>query len=398
MADPERIRRVASRVVEYRAAGHDVVVVVSAMGDTTDDLITTMKQINDAPPERELDMLLSTGEQISIALLAMAIIKMGYPAISLTGPQAGVRTNEVYSKAKITKINTQRVTAELAKGQVVVVAGFQGLNDEGDITTLGRGGSDTTAVALAAAIDADVCEIFTDVDGVYTADPRIVTDAQKLEEISYDEMLELASLGAGVLQPRAVEFAKMYDVVIHVRSSFNHNEGTLVKGGHSVENKRVVSGIAHDLNVAKIGLFDVPDQPGVAKKLFQSLAAANINIDMIIQSSMRDDVNDISFTCTHDDLRKAEAVVEAVATEVKASGWSSDEDVAKVSIVGAGMVSNAGVAAAMFEGLADQGINIQMIATSEIKISVIVKASDVKLAVLSLHNHFNLGRLEDSLA
>jgi len=397
VADPERIRRVARRVIECKEAGNDVVVVVSAMGDTTDDLIDLMKKITDNPPDREYDMLLSTGEQISISLLAMAIHAYGHKVISLTGPQAGIKTNEIYTKAKITNISTRRLRAELAKGQIVVVAGFQGINENDDLTTLGRGGSDTTAVALAAALEADVCEIFTDVDGVYTTDPRIVPQASKLETISYDEMLELASLGALVLQPRAVEFAKHYNVVLHVRSSFNHNEGTIVKGVDQVEKERVVSGIAHDLNVAKIALFDVPDQPGVAKKVFQTLAEANVNVDMIVQSTMRNEANDISFTCAHDDLKKAVPAMEEIVKTIGAKGFSYDEDVAKVSIVGAGMVSNPGVAAKMFEALADEDINIEMIATSEIKVSCIIKASQVKLAVLALHNKFELEKIGDSL-
>lgn len=397
VADAERISRVARRAVECKREGNDVIVVVSAMGDTTDDLLKLVNQVNDTPSLRELDMLLSTGEQISIALLAMAIQKLGEKAVSLTGPQAGVKTNDIYNKARIVSINNQRLQAELKEGKIIVVAGFQGLNDAGDITTLGRGGSDTTAVALAAALNADVCEIFTDVDGVYTCDPRIVPDARKLETISYDEMLELASLGAVVLQPRAVEFAKNYNVVVHVRSSFNYNQGTLVKGAETMEKERVVSGIAHDLNVAKIALFDVPDRPGVAKLLFQTLAQSSVNVDMIIQSTMKNEKNDISFTCSLDDLKKALAVVDEVCAELGAGGYSYDEHVAKISIVGAGMVSNPGVAAEMFEALADEEINIQLIATSEIKVSCIIKAEQAKLAVLALHNKFELGKISDTI-
>ncbi|AVX20430.1 aspartate kinase [Carboxydocella sporoproducens DSM 16521] len=390
VANAERIKRVARRAVECFREGNQVVVVVSAMGDTTDELLNLMKQITLDPDPREQDMLLSTGEQISIALLAMAIQAEGVAAISLTGPQAGIRTDNVFNKARIKKVLTQRIREELANNKIVVVAGFQGLNEDGEITTLGRGGSDTTAVALAAALKADVCEIFTDVDGVYTADPRVVPQAKKLADISYDEMLELASLGAVVLQPRAVEFAKNYDVPIHVRSSFNHEPGTIVRRESTMEKERVVSGIAHDLNVAKIAIFDVPDRPGVARTLFQLLAEQNVNVDMIIQSATRNDTNDISFTCAHDDLSRALAAVEQACSLLGAKGYTYDEDVAKVSIVGAGMVSNPGVAAKMFEALAEEGINIEMIATSEIKISCIIRASDVKLAVLALHNKFQL--------
>lgn len=390
VADAERIRRVARRVIECRQAGNDVVVVVSARGDTTDELISLAKEITDNPPAREMDMLLATGEQISIALLAMAIDAMGEQVISLTGPQVGIITNEVHTKAKIMEVSPERMKEELEQGRIVIVAGFQGANENNDITTLGRGGSDTTAVALAAALRADVCEIFTDVDGVYTADPRIVPDAHKLKTISYDEMLELASLGALVLQPRSVEYAKQHGVVIHVRSSFNHNEGTLVQEDVTMEKERVVSGVAHDLKVAKITLFNVPDQPGVASRLFVSLAKESINVDMIIQSSTRNSHNDISFTIGSDDLPKAKNVVEQVAAEVGADRVECGEGVAKISIVGAGMITNPGVAAAMFSALADEGINIQMISTSEIKVSCIIKAEDAKRAVATLHKQFNL--------
>ncbi|HEX3030914.1 MAG TPA: aspartate kinase [Bacillota bacterium] len=397
VADAERIKRVARRAVEYKQAGNDVIVVVSAMGDTTDDLLDLMKGITSSPPARELDMLLSTGEQISISLLAMAIKEMGYDVVSLTGPQAGIKTNDVYSKARIIDIDDTRMQAELKKGNILVVAGFQGINSKEDITTLGRGGSDTTAVAIAAALKADVCEIFTDVDGVYTCDPRMVPNARKLDTISYDEMLELASLGALVLQPRAVEFAKNFDVVVHVRSSFNYNEGTLVKGVNHMEKERVVSGIAHDLNVAKIALFEVPDRPGIAKILFQGLSQAAVNVDMIIQSTMRNEKNDISFTCSKDDLPKALEVVEKVCKDLGAGGFSYDDKVGKVSIVGAGMVSNPGVASMMFEALADEDINIELIATSEIKLSCLIKADQAKLAVMALHNKFELEKIVDSV-
>lgn len=394
VGNPERIKRVARRVVEEHQKGNQVVVAVSAMGDTTDDLISLAKQVTNNPSEREMDMLLSTGEQISIALLSMAIRDLGSDVISLTGAQVGIYTDEVHTKAKILKIETERVQAELKENRVVVVAGFQGINPNNDITTLGRGGSDTTAVALAAALKADVCEIFTDVDGVYTADPRVVPTASKLSNISYDEMLELASLGALVLHPRSVELAKQYGIPLHVRTSFNHNEGTIVEEAPNMENAPVVSGVAHDFNVAKIGLFDVPDRPGVAKNIFKALSSGSINVDMIIQSAMRNNMNDISFTITQDDLRKALQIIEGIQAEVGFKGYTHDEDVAKVSIVGAGMISHPGVAADMFEALADEEINLEMITTSEIKVSCVIKRSDTERAVLALHNKFRLDDLE----
>lgn len=396
VATPERIKKVAKRVVDTKRAGNQVVVVVSAMGDTTDNLIDLARQLTDNPSDREMDMLLSTGEQVSIALLAMAIDSLGEAVTSLTGPQAGITTNDVHAKARITGINTERLFKELDDGKIVVVAGFQGQNDNGDITTLGRGGSDTTAVAIAAAIDADICEIFTDVDGVYTCDPRVVPRACKLDCISYDEMLELASLGAVVLQPRAVEFAKHHNVVLHVRSSFNKNPGTIVQEVSSMEKQMVVSGVAHDLNVVKMALYDVPDRPGIAMQVFSALAERNINVDMIIQSANRNEVNDISFTITRDDLPKALPVMEAVTEQIAAKGFTYDDNVAKVSIVGAGMVSNPGVAASMFDALAEAGINIQMISTSEIKISCIIRADQVEKAVSAIHSKFGLDSEEEA--
>ncbi|MEG6616235.1 aspartate kinase [Peptococcaceae bacterium 1198_IL3148] len=393
VANPERIKNVARRVVEGRKNGNDMVVVVSAMGDTTDDLIELMKQITNNPSDREMDMLLSTGEQVSIALLSMAIKEMGSDVISLTGGQAGVKTNEVYAKAKITNIDNSRIKAELDSGRIVVVAGFQGMNEFNDITTLGRGGSDTSAVALAVALGADLCEIYTDVDGIYTADPRVVPTASKLANISYDEMLELASLGAVVLHPRAVELAKLYNIPLQVRSSFNNNTGTVVQEVGNMEKHIIVSGVAYDCNVAKIGLFDVPDYPGIAFKIFQALAKQNIDVDMIIQSAMRNNVNDISFTITRNDLRKALAVVEEIQSEIGFGGYTHDEDVCKISIVGAGMVSHPGVAAMMFEALAEESINIDMITTSEIKVSCVIKADDTEKAVKALHHKFNLDDL-----
>lgn len=390
VANAERIRRVAGRVVQEREKGHSVVVVVSAMGDTTDDLIELVGGITGNPPDREMDMLLSTGEQISIALLAMAIQDTGSPAISLTGGQVGILTDDAHTKAKILQINTDRLQEELKQGNIVVVAGFQGMDRRNDITTLGRGGSDTTAVALAAVLKADVCEIFTDVDGVYTTDPRVVPEAKKLDLVCYDEMLELANLGAAVLHPRAVELAMQYGLPLHVRSSFNNNPGTLVKEVNDMERTHVVTGVACDYNVAKIGLFDVFDRPGIAYILFKALADEKINVDMIIQSAMRDDRNDIAFTCPQGDLKKALEVVERLQPEVGAEGFTSDDGVAKVSIVGAGMVSNPGVAAEMFEALYQEGINLEMISTSEIKVSCIIKAGQAEQAVRALHQRFNL--------
>ncbi|WP_066640084.1 aspartate kinase [Desulfolucanica intricata] len=390
VADPECIKRVARRVVDLKKQGHDMVVVVSAMGDTTDELIDLVKEITDDPPEREMDMLLSTGEQVSIALLAMAIKALGEKVISLNGAQVGIVTDNIHTKAKIIDIHTERLKAELNAGNIVVVAGFQGITMKSDITTLGRGGSDTSAVALAAALRADTCEIYTDVDGVYTADPRIVPNARKLDVISFDEMLELAHLGAAVLHPRSVELAKLYKVPLHVRSSFNHNLGTVLKEVEDMENLQVVTGVAHDLNVAKIGLFDVPDEPGVAMNIFKALAEANINVDVIVQSAMRNNVNDIAFTIAHNELKKTLAVVEGIQDSVGFKGYTYDENVSKVSIVGAGMASNYGVAADMFEALAEENINIEMITTSDIKISCIIKASDTEKAVNALHKKFSL--------
>ena len=390
VADPERIIRVASRVKKAVERGDQVVVVVSAMGDTTDDLIGLALRLTPCPSAREMDMLLSTGEQVSIALVSMALHQLGCGAVSMTGPQAGITTDGVYAKAQITGINPERMQRELGNGNVVVVAGFQGISASADITTLGRGGSDTTAVAVAAALKADLCEIYTDVDGVYTADPRVVPDVRKLEQISHDEMLELASLGAVVLHPRAVELAKLYGVPMVVRSSFNENPGTLIKEVDKLEQAAVVTGIAHDTNVAKIGLFDVQDAPGIASRIFLALAAENINVDMIIQGATRGGRNDIAFTTSRDDLSKALEVIHGLQDVVGAEGVCHAEDLAKVSIVGAGMVSFPGVAAEMFRALAEEGINIEMISTSEIKVSCVVDRKDVERAVQSLHARFEL--------
>ncbi|NLF79647.1 MAG: aspartate kinase, partial [Clostridia bacterium] len=376
VANPERIKKVARRIAETYDAGNQVAVVVSAMGDTTDDLIALARQLTSSPSAREMDMLLSTGEQISISLLAMTLMEMGYRAVSLTGWQAGYMTDGDCSRAKILSINNQRIHKEFAKGNIVVVAGFQGIDSEGEINTLGRGGSDTSAVALAIALNADICEIYTDVDGVYTADPRIVKTARKIPEISYSEMLEMAAMGALVLQPRSVELAKMYGVKLHVRSSFNHSEGTIVKEeeqmNRGLEQEQMVCGVAHDLNVLKTTVFGVPDRPGVASEIFGKLAAEGINVDMIIQSGNRNAHQDISFTCGRDDRDKVERIMGELVQSLPAGGFSVIDTLAKVSVVGAGMITHPGVAATMFTTLADKGINIEMISTSEIKISCII--------------------------
>lgn len=393
VANAERINNVAQKIKRTYLDGNKVVVVVSARGDTTDDLIQMSKEISENPSPREMDMLLATGEQISIALLAMALEAINVPAISLTGPQAGIITDCFHSKAKIKNISSDRVNQELEKKQVVIVAGFQGVTSDNEITTLGRGGSDTTAVALAIALKADVCEIYTDVNGVYTTDPRVVKNAKKINVISYDEMLELASLGAVVLHPRSVELGKIYKIPIHVRSSFSQDEGTLVMEVEKMEKDIVVTGVAYDLNVVKFGVFDVQDKPGNAFKIFSALAENKINVDMIIQSAMRNNVNDIAFTSTKDDLHKVNAILDKLVEQVGASGYSYDENVAKVSIVGAGMVSSPGVAAKMFETLANGNINIEMITTSEIKVSCVIKAEEATRAVQLLHQGFNLERI-----
>jgi len=394
VGDADRIKNVARRVVNKQKEGNQMVVVVSAMGHTTDELVNLSRQITDSPSAREMDMLLSTGEQVSIALLSMAIKRLGVDAVSLTGPQAGIKTDNNYSKAQITSIDNSRMQAELDAGKIVVVAGFQGLNDYNDITTLGRGGSDTTAVALAAALKADLCEIFTDVDGVYTTDPRLVPEASKLATITYDEMLELAHLGAAVLHPRAVECAKLYNIPLHVRCSFNENQGTIVREESDMEKGLLVKGVTYNKNVAKVGIFGVPDQPGIAYMAFKMLADQKINVDMIVQSSMREGVNDISFTVTQDELRQTLETIEEIIKVVGAKGYTHNAHVAMVSVVGAGMASNPGVAAMMFGTLADEGINIDMISTSDIKISCIVKNDLAEKAVKALHERFKLAEAD----
>lgn len=393
VANIDRIQNVARRVAKTVEAGNQVVVVLSAMGDTTDDLIKMARELTKNPSEREMDMLMSTGEQQSVALLAIALHAMGHKAVSLTGEQAGIRTDRVYGKAKILSIDSVRLNRELAAGKVVIVTGFQGVDELGEIHTLGRGGSDTSGVALAIGLRADFCEIYTDVDGVYTADPRIVKKARKHKEISFDEMLEMSSLGAGVLQPRSVEVAKTFNMPICVRSSFNNNEGTMVKEEvdmKQLEAEVLVNGVAYDDDVVKVTVFDVPNQPGVASILFCALADKKINVDMIIQSGHRDGKNDISFTTTREADGKLEAILEPVVAELGARTFVLAADVAKVSIVGAGMITNPGVAAKMFKTLCDNGYNIEMISTSEIKTTCIIKEEGAKGAVVALHTAFGL--------
>ncbi|MFC1559765.1 aspartate kinase [Candidatus Margulisiibacteriota bacterium] len=390
---PEKIKKVASRIAKDRAKGNDVVVIVSAMGHSTDELIDLMHKITDNPDPREYDMLLSTGEQVSASLLTMAIHALGYKAVSLTGWQAGVHTEDIPSKARITHIKLGRIQKELGDGKIVIVTGFQGVDHNGDITTIGRGGSDTSAVVIAAALKADVCEIYTDVDGVYSTDPRIVPDAKKLPVISYEEMLELASLGAQVLHPRSIECAKNYGLVIHLRSSSSDKQGTLIKEVKEMEKKDVVSGVAVDSNIAKVGILKIQDKPGSASKLFTALGEAKVNVDMIIQSvHSAGSLADMAFTVSKPDMKKAVQVTKKVAEELKAEGVTSDDNVAKVSIVGVGMISKPGVAATMFSALAKNKINIEMISTSEIKISCVVKADQGKKAVEILHKEFNLSK------
>ncbi len=387
---PERIRAVAQRIVAAKEAGNDLVAVVSAMGDVTDDLVSLAAQINPEPPEREMDMLLATGEQVSIALLAMAIHALGHEAISFTGPQVGIVTDHGHTKAKILEVRADRVRAALAERRVVIVAGFQGMTADGHITTLGRGGSDTTAVAVAAGIGADVCEIYTDVDGVYTADPRVVPDARKIDVISYEEMLELAASGAGVLNLRSVEFARNHGVVIHCRSSFTGVPGTIVKEADASMEQAIISGVTHDTSEAKVTIRDLPDRPGVAAAVFTRMAEANVNVDMIIQNVSEAGTTDISFTTPKADLIRARRAADAVVAELGAREWLVDESIAKVSLVGAGMKTHPGVAAQMFRALSEAGVNIDLIATSTIRVTCVVEASQVENAVRALHRSFGL--------
>jgi aspartate kinase len=390
VADAEKIKNVAKRIAAARDKGNDVVAVVSAMGDTTDELVELAYSVTDQPSEREFDVLLSTGEIVSSTLLAMALRAMGYEAISLSGAQAGIRTDAVYSRARIVGVDPERIVRELDKGRIVIVAGFQGVTEEMDTTTLGRGGSDTTAVALAVSLGAEVCQIYTDVDGVYTADPRIVPEAKKLDEIGYEEMLELASYGAKVMHPRAVELGELFNMPILVASSFNDKPGTLIHGGVAMEVRNKVRSIAHDLDVAKITVVGVPDQPGIAAAIFEPLAKANISIDTIVQNASINNITDLTFTVARSQLGKAMEVVQPICKSIGANACLSDAKLGKVSIIGTGMQNTPGFAARMFSALSEKGINIQLISTSEIRITCIIAEDRVKDAVGALHRAFEL--------
>jgi aspartate kinase len=386
----DRIKQVAQRIAETQKAGNDIVAVVSAMAGETDNLLKMAAEISATPQQRELDLLLSSGERISCALLTIALNEMGCPATSMTGRQIGLQTDSTHTRARIKQIDGERCKHYLKKNHVVVVAGFQGISEHGDVTTLGRGGSDTSAVALAVALKAERCEIYTDVDGVYTADPRVVPDARKLNTVSYDEMLEMASLGAKVLQIRCVEFAKKYHMPLIVRSSFNNNPGTLISEEDPKMEQPVVSGIMYDKNQAKITVKGVPDQPGVAGKLFKALAEASVSVDIIIQNISDEGHTDISFTVTTEHLRDAMAEVNRVNEEIKAAEITSDAGICKISIVGAGMKSHSGIAATMFQTLSKENINILMISTSEIKVSCVIDEKYTELATRALHEAFDL--------
>ncbi len=388
VANVERMKRVAGIIASNHAQGNQIVVVVSAMGDSTDDLLELASQITSNPSPREIDMLLTTGEQVSISLLTMALHSLGIPAISLTGWQAGITTESIHGKARVKNIENRRIIDELKQGKVVIVAGFQGISKEGEITTLGRGGSDTSAVSLAAAIEADLCEIYTDVEGVYTSDPRVVKNAQKLNEISYDEMLELANLGAVVLHPRAVENAKNHNVRLVVRSSFINKEGTIIKEEKEMESVKVVTGVAHDLDVARVQVIDLDNELGTLSNLFKTLANHSINVDMIVTSDYYADKINVSFSISNKDLKETLQILEnnsSTNTKIK-----FDQNLAKVSIVGAGMISNPGVAAEMFHILSKAGIPIRMVSTSEIKVSCLVPSEQALEAVMVLHESFHL--------
>ena len=391
VATIEKIKHVAKKVVEAKKAGNDLVVVVSAMAGETDRLIELAHKIVDKPHEREYDVLVSTGEQVSIALLSMAIQDLGFRAVSFLGFQIGIVTNDDFTKARILDIDSEKIANELKGGSIIVVAGFQGIDKQSNVTTLGRGGSDTTAVAVAATLKADICEIYTDVEGVYTTDPNICPNARKLERISYDEMLEMASLGAKVLHTRSVEFAKKNNVPIHVRSTFSRNTGTLVTKEDEIMERVVVSGITYNRKEAKITIVKVPDKPGIASKIFEPISETNINVDMILQNVSEDGFADVTFTVDETDCKKALSVIEGIAKEIGAADVQHDKDIVKVSIIGVGMRSHAGVAAKMFTVLANEGINIMMISTSEIKISCVMDAKYAELAVRVLHDAFELG-------
>jgi aspartate kinase len=391
VADPARIKAVADHIVATRQAGSEVLVVVSAMGSTTDELERLAMEVSATPSARELDMLLTAGERISIALLCMAIIDRGEHAVSFTGSQAGILTDTSHGRAKIVEVRAERLRDALASGSIAVVAGFQGVSTTSDITTLGRGGSDTTAVALAAALDAEMCEIYTDVAGVYTADPRLVPEARRLGRVSYEEMLDLAATGGRVLTLRSVEFARNYHVPVHVRSSFTWEAGTWVGEEDSME-QAIISGVTHDVSEAKVTITRVPDRPGVAAKLFRTLADESVNVDMIVQNVSSAGHTDISFTVPREDLTRATKVMDTIVDDLEAAGVTHDADIGRVSLVGAGMKTHPGVAAEMFEVLAKEGINIEMISTSSIRISCVVAARDVEPAVRALHAAFGLER------
>jgi aspartate kinase len=391
VATPAHMKSVAERIVRARKGGNDLVVVVSAPGDTTDDLIALARQITDTPDEREMDVLLATGEQQSIALLAIAIKDLGFDAISFTGPQVGIVTDEFHGKARIVKVGDAKIRKAIKLGKIVIVAGFQGQTADEDITTLGRGGSDLTAVALASALNADLCEFYKDVDGVFTANPRIVPTARKIDALSYDEMLEMASAGAQVLNARSVEFAKKNNVRIHVRSSIHDGQGTFIQEETAGMEDALISGVTYTKDDCKLTVLGIKDQPGIAASIFRPLADAELNVDMIVQDVSEAGINNLSFTVTKTDLKKAREVLEKVAKELQAGGVQVDEAVAKVSVVGAGMRSHSGVAAQMFEALAKHNVNIDMISTSEIKISVVIPEKDVDVAVRAIHDQFKLG-------
>jgi aspartate kinase len=394
VADAEKIKHVARRIAKAKDEGNQVVVVVSAMGDTTDELIKLAYQVDDQPGDRELDVLLSTGEIVSSTLLAMALKSLGYGAISLSGAQAGIRTDTAHSRARILRVDSKRIVQELERGNVVIVAGFQGVTEEMDTTTLGRGGSDTTAVALAASLGAEVCHIFTDVEGVYTADPVLVPEARNLAEIGYEEMLELASYGAKVIHPRAVELGELYNIPVRVASSFSNSPGTLIHGGASMEVRNKVTGIAHDLNVAKITVVGVPDRPGIAASIFEPLAKAGVSIDTIVQNASIENITDLTFTVARSDLARAMGVVKPIAESIGARECASDSNMGKVSIIGTGMQNTPGYAARMFSSLSEKGINIQLITTSEIRITCIIDEARVTEAVRALHRAFELEQAE----
>jgi aspartate kinase len=386
----DRLKQVARMVVDAAESGQQVCVVVSAMDQTTDELLDLAAQISPTPHARELDMLLTAGERISMALLSMAIIDLGKDAVSFTGSQAGIVTDTSHGKARIVEVRARRVLEALEQGKIVIVAGFQGVSTSFDVTTLGRGGSDTTAVALAAALKADVCEICTDVDGVFTADPRIIPDARKLHAVSYEEMLELAASGAKVLMLRSVEYARNYGVLVHVRSTFSGAEGTWIKEEDERMEQAIISGIAHDTSEAKVTVLGVPDTPGVAARVFRPFADDGVNIDMIVQNVSAEGRTDISFTIPTDDIPRAEAILKQVAQEIGAEGFTTDHDIAKVSLIGAGMKTHPGVAADMFDALSDAGINIEIISTSSIRVSCVIRASEVEKAVRVIHDKFRL--------